>query len=387
MNNFNIAEQALETSLNSSGSAMREHEKWQQSLEAQLLKLKAAWQSLAQSFMSSDFLKSALNGIIALVEGLTKLIDTFGALPTLLGAFAGGISLFKNKGIVTFDKDAKSIQLLGTALSNLKGNYVKIQTALNTYNSNLSKSTRLQNAYINAISKQNSGLGKYLSGLNGAQAGMRGYIASLVGATAKTIGLQIATTALNAAVTMGVSFLISAAISAIMKWINTKEELAEKVDELTSKYKEQHNELKKLQGDYDATNESSMISKYAELSKGVDELGRNVSLTTDEYSEYQSIANSIAQQIPSLVSGYDSQGNAILTCKGNVEELTEAYEKLIHAQNREILVNSGNIEKDFGNTLEDADDQGFWKGFGRVILGSLDMMTLDAFKLDDRFLD
>ena len=34
MNNFDIARDALETSLNSSGSAMAEHEKWQKSLEA-----------------------------------------------------------------------------------------------------------------------------------------------------------------------------------------------------------------------------------------------------------------------------------------------------------------------------------------------------------------
>ena len=37
MNNFDIAEKALQTSLNSSGSAMKEHEKWQQSLEAENL--------------------------------------------------------------------------------------------------------------------------------------------------------------------------------------------------------------------------------------------------------------------------------------------------------------------------------------------------------------
>ena len=42
MQNFDTAREALNTSLNSSGSAMREHEKWQQSLEAQINKLKAA---------------------------------------------------------------------------------------------------------------------------------------------------------------------------------------------------------------------------------------------------------------------------------------------------------------------------------------------------------
>ena len=68
MTNFNIAEDALKTSLDSSGSAMKEHEKWQQSLEARLLKLQAAWQNLSQTFLSSDFLKSLLDGVINLVQ-------------------------------------------------------------------------------------------------------------------------------------------------------------------------------------------------------------------------------------------------------------------------------------------------------------------------------
>lgn len=32
---------------------------------------------------------------------------------------------------------------------------------------------------------------------------------------------------------------------------------------------------------------------------------------------------------PSLIQGFDNQGNAILKCKGNVEELTKAYEENI----------------------------------------------------------
>ena len=352
MQNFDIARDALETSLNSEGSAMAEHAKWSQSLEARLNKLKSTWQSLSQSFMSSDFLKGALDAVIGLVNGIDKLIDSVGTLPTLLGIFAGGRSLFANKGFFTFDKETQSIQLLGNGLTGLKDKYAKIRTAVNTYNSNLSKSTGLQNSYINALSKQNSGLGKYLSGLNSAKASFPGYIASLVGATIKTFALEAATIALNAALTMGISFLISAAIKALDKWIETSGELAERIDEVTSKYKEQHNELTKLKGDYDTSNESSMISKYEKLSKGVDNLGKNVSLTSEEYSEYQGIVNQIAEQIPSLISGYDSQGNALLSCKGNVEELTAAYEKLIHAQNQEILTRTGDIEKDFANTVE-----------------------------------
>lgn len=367
MTNFQTAREALETSMNSSGSAMQEHEKWSQSLEAQLLKLKASWQGLSQAFLNSDFLKSALNGLINLTDGVTKLIDTFGTIPTLMGTLAAGLSAFKNKGLFTFDKDAQSIELLGKNLTSLKGEYARIHTAIDRYNSLSSKSASFQNKYNEAMAKSSTSMGKYLSGLNGAKASFGGYISSLIGATASTIALEVATIALNAALTMGISFAISALIKVLDKAIVTKSELAEKVEELTSKYKQQHNELKKIQGDYDTSDESSMISKYEKLSKGVDGLGKNVSLTADEYSEYQSIVNQIAEQIPSLVSGYDSQGNAILSCKGNVEELTVAYEKLIHAQNREVLKgeNSKDIEDNFKNIVKEAkSNNGGFLGLG-----------------------
>ena len=357
MTNFDTAREALDTSLNSAGSAMKEHEKWQQSLEAQILKLKASWQSLSQAFLKSDFLHGALDAVIKLVDGLTKLIDTFGTLPTLLGTVAAGMSLFKNKGLFTFDKQSQSIQLFGMQLSGLGEKYALVQSKISRYNSLSAKSQEtLRMQWANS----NTSFGQYISGLNGAKASFGGYVKSLIGAKVATIGLKIATTAMNAALTMGISMLVSWAIEGIMKLVNAKKELAEKVDELTSKFEEEHNALMKLKGDYDTSNESAMISKYAKLSKGVDGLGRNVSLTADEYSEYQSIVNQIADQIPSLVSGYDSQGNALLSCKGNVEELTAAYEKLIHTQNQEILGNAGKIEDDFENTLKNAKKNGFW---------------------------
>ena len=227
------------------------------------------------------------------------------------------------------------------------------------YNSGCKKTAMSQKDFISAVNDGNSGLGKYLSGLYGAMGALRGFICSLIGARAATIGLQVATMALNAAMTMGISVLISWAVQAIDKLITTSDELAEKVDEVTSKYKQQHEELKKLKGDYDTENESSMISKYEKLSKGVGNLGENVSLTADEYSEYQSITNKIAEQFPKLIIGYDSQGNAILSCKDNIEKLTEAYEDLIHTQNREILTNAGNIEDNFKNAVKDLDSSGF----------------------------
>ena len=335
MENFQTARDALETSLDSSGSALQEHEKWQKSLEAQILKLKASWQGLSQAFMSSDFLHGALDAIIDLVSGITKLIDTIGVVPTLLA----GVGLFKlgKKGLGSlFGVKTTDADLI-----------LKIADAMGLLGENAGKSSGVLGKVGNA-----------LKGVTGGATTAGGALKNIV----KSLGGIITSHPYIAAAVVAVTALT--AVFAYQK--KQAEELAKKVDDVTSKYKEQHSELTKLKSNYDTSNESSMISKYEKLSKGVDGLGKNISLTSDEYLEYQDIVNKIAEQIPSLVTGYDAEGNALLSCKGNVEALTEAYQKLIHAQNQEILTNTGNIEKDFSNTLNVAEKGRWYKSLGGI---------------------
>lgn len=95
MANFDTAREALNTSLGSSGSAMKEHAKWSESLEARLNKLKAAWQSLSQSFLNSDLLKIGIDLIIGLVDAIDKLIGSLGSFGTI-GFSVGIYGLIKN---------------------------------------------------------------------------------------------------------------------------------------------------------------------------------------------------------------------------------------------------------------------------------------------------
>ena len=397
MQNFDIARDALETSLNSSGSAMAEHAKWSESLEARLNKLKSTWQSLSQSFLSSDFLKVGLDGIIGLVNGVDKLIDTFGTLPTLLTGFTMFRSAFSNKGIFkTFNNDldgfANKVGIANKSFSELISAFNSANTggfkgiinglksmgdalvnplskvdlsAIDAYNKLIDNGIDGQEAFARTMGNTSNAAQDLVKSANGGKIAINGIKTASVGGKVALLGMRAAALLMNAALTMGISLLIDFAVSGIMKLINAEEDLAESVDEVVSKFKEQHEELRKLKGDYDTSNESSMINKYAKLSKGVDSLGRNVSLTSEEYSEYQSIVNNIADQIPSLVAGYDSQGNALLSCKGNVEELAEAYEKLIHAQNTEILSkNAKDIEDNFKNVMSQASGYDFWERAG-----------------------
>ena len=114
---------------------------------------------------------------------------------------------------------------------------------------------------------------------------------------------------------------IQLATTAIDNYIHRAEKCKERVEEMISTFDSAIDTANSHKKTID-----EIGSRYEELSKGVNSLGENISLTSDEYSEYNDIVNQIAEMFPSMVQGYTSEGNAILTLKGNVDALTEAYE-------------------------------------------------------------
>lgn len=191
-------------------------------------------------------------------------------------------------------------------------------------------------------------LGNYLTSLNGANAGLGGYIKSLGIAKLKTIALSIATTALNMVIGAIASAIASFVIKGISNIINSAENMKKAVDDMVTSYDDS---LKTLESHKKTIND--IKDDYATLSKGVDELGNNVSLTTDEYKKYQDICNQIADIYPSLIAGHTSEGNAILTLKGNVEALTKAYKDEQKAAAASVISGSDkkntNVVKNYKN--------------------------------------
>lgn len=191
-------------------------------------------------------------------------------------------------------------------------------------------------------------LGNYLTSLNGANAGLGGYIKSLGIAKLKTIALSIATTSLNMVIGAIASAIASFIIKGISNIVNSAENMKKAVDDMVTSYDDS---LKTLESHKKTIND--IKDDYATLSKGVDELGNNVSLTTDEYKKYQDICNQIADIYPSLIAGHTSEGNAILTLKGNVEALTKAYKDEQKAAAASVISGSDkentNVVKNYKN--------------------------------------
>ena len=139
-------------------------------------------------------------------------------------------------------------------------------------------------------------------------------------AKASKAALGALRTAMSAVVMIGISKGIELISKGIDNLVHSAEHCKERVDELMSSYQSALDEANNT-----AKTVESFASKYETLSKGVNNLGQNVALTTEEYAEYNDIVNQIADMFPHLIQGYTEEGAAILSLKGNVEQLRDAY--------------------------------------------------------------
>lgn len=295
----------------------------------------------------TDFQTAINNGNVSLEEAKKCLKEcSQGAIiySDRIANGTGNVDDFRQQSIMA----QVALNAQNKSLGNCAALIGEYNTAIGTSNNMTANAGVSQQSFATAVSQSNPALGTYLSNLNGSKASLGGYVISLIAAKASTIALQVATMALNTALTMGISFAISTLISAIRDWIDENHTSKEELEEIIDTFQRQRSEVNKNAKELD-----ELIPKYEKLSKGVNSLGENVSLTSDEYEEYHEVTNKIADFVPSLVQGFDEQGNAILSCKDNVDELTEAYNNLIRSQNSAVLAEGKSVFKDFTKQRKD----------------------------------
>lgn len=161
--------------------------------------------------------------------------------------------------------------------------------------------------------------------------------------------------------TAGLDFVISAGLQAglelLNNWINreqiaidngkkAKTEITNTFDvfskgknTITSLGKEFSNSQDDIKTTGDAI--ASVAEKYVQLSKGVNnKTNENVNLSDADYQSYLDLSNQLADLYPTLVSGYDIQGNAILNLSNNAKDaansLTDLYDVQMLSSNASI---------------------------------------------------
>lgn len=180
------------------------------------------------------------------------------------------------------------------------------------------------------LAKAGSGIGDIISknALDGVFKSARDLAASQVGGTALkgfTSGVSavgnVLKGAIGAGALAGIGIMIAGAIVAgIMKGIeNSKKQLQETYNEISESYS-------------NALSSSANTVEYDKLAKGVDHLGRNVSLTSEEYQQFLDLSNKLAEAFPDLVVRTDEYGNKLVGpdgLAGKVGEVSDAVDNLV----------------------------------------------------------
>jgi TP901 family phage tail tape measure protein len=408
--NYDTVDDVIETSLDSQNSAYEENAKWMDSIEGKMTEFKNAVQSLWQDVLGSN----AIKDVISLGTGLVNIVDTIGAIPTILGGIAVYFFAIKKNNPITMFKDlANTIQNFSTAASNVqtlsKVGMVFDSNSVNLYAAAVSNLSAKQQALaLSSAGLTKQQVAEVLAKNGCSEATIEQAVAEANLATAKTTtntitgeqlfnlaaekdiklseqavtwlaanaeaeltrekilaavasgelaeadgealiamsglsagvkGLGASLKALFLSNPVGLALMAVTAITAIVSAVKrAKEEAKQAAQETLDAYKDAQNTLK---SNKNTINEIS--SDYERLSKGVDDFGNNISLTTDEYKKYNEITNKIADMFPEMISGYTKEGTAILSCKGNVDELTKAYEAAAQAARQAAIAGGSDV--------------------------------------------
>ncbi|MBW7632516.1 transglycosylase SLT domain-containing protein [Bacillus licheniformis] len=301
MNNFSIAQDSATTAAESTGSAWKEQEKYSESLQARINRLSNAWTEL--SLASGDAVVS--DGIVALTETLKDLVQigtgitkTIGLLPQVFGIATTAVLLF-------------NASLRTGAIAN-------------------------GNLFLRLLNNFPTSLTAFSSSMTGAaiRARFLNITLATLKTTARTTMAFLAGAVLPMAGFMALGFVIEKLVSAFSDAKQEQEKLAEsqkKSVEAITTNKEQTDQL---------------IQKYKELQKAKD----NGSLSPDKEQEYLQVTQQLAQTFPNLISGYDSQGNAIIKNNEALEDAIKYTKELAELNKKDIQTGANS---NFKETLSD----------------------------------
>lgn len=127
MNNFEAVEKAIDNAENSMGSALRENEVFMDSIQGKVNQLQTAWQQLSTTTISSDFVKSLVDGATQIV----KFADACGGLLPVVIALGTAFALLKFTPLIS-GLETLSLTIAGMipVCNTLTGSVIALNTVL-----------------------------------------------------------------------------------------------------------------------------------------------------------------------------------------------------------------------------------------------------------------
>ena len=323
MNNAERLKEIYKTAEESSGSAQKEQERYAESIQYSLDRLKAHGEEFWSTFIKSDDVKTIIDFLNIIIEKGTKIVDIFGSIPSITG-LAGAFLFGKNNfDLISYNED----KTWGGLFSKPKVDD-SISTFLNkNFSVGMAKSTTDTSGLLNAYNVKDDGnlsdfikqvkdgniqlkegqsaLGayqKYLKGVNGAST------AATIGTKALSVAMKVLSSIGWMALITAITWGIQKVIEGISNYVNRAEISRQKLEEVT-------NELSSTKSELDEVN-----SKIAEIqSKG------KLSLTDQtELQKLQSEKSILEDQVRLLelkkeLAAEKSNSDAVSTAKSKAK--------------------------------------------------------------------
>lgn len=307
-------------SMNSANSAMQEHANWLDSIEAKQAQLDSAWQSFADSFMGSGFVKTAYDAGSGLLTMLTQITDAIGSLPVAASAITGTLGLLgKNNGLFTYGLKKNGEAGVTNVFRNMfgkddnKDNIQKVIDVFNGLDAAQRKNIATNEEYQGALSKLSAGMQNYINAGNLAGQTAGGIAKGYQKMTVKAIATQAAVSLLNVAVSFGASIIVSEIIKAVSEWAAADEKAIERTKELTESLNDELDGI------------DSYKQKAVALTKELQDQTLSSEAVYEKRKQLLEIQNEMVDKY-----GYEAAQIDILC--GSVDGLAAAFDNLSKAQ-------------------------------------------------------
>ena len=291
---------ALQNSIDSIGYSAQENAKYMSTMEAATQQFNAEVLKL-QNTLSDEGGRDIFGAIVAsganFVSLLNTLIDKFGALPLAVAVATAAFA--------TFDKKM-SVESIKKYTEQIKN----INQAIKLHNGELKAGVITQETFAKLTGDSiPAGFKKYQASLKGADASLFGYITSTAAAKLGTIGLKIAISTLEAAISFGITLALQALIELIMSYVQASQKASENISEMNDSFKDTLGSI------------NDTITSFQNLRKEME----SGNLTQEEQNVKKRELLEIQQD---LIDRYGDEAKGIDLVTGSIEDQTEAIEKL-----------------------------------------------------------
>ncbi len=349
------------------GSAEKENERYVNSLDGKLNKLKETWIDTFTTLVHSDLVYGALDGLIAVSEainGIVKALSNMNGLMPVATMLFGGIksSISRNNPINKQTEQFKQyydnvIKLLGNKLPDVDtGNIGKIGDGAEQSEKKVSRLKKSYETFKQSYSNGDSFGDSFKNATNTFKE--LGDSVDKTGNKSEKLKTKFDSfkTTLKG---IGKDFLIGSAVSLAFTAIGIAvDKVQKKMNELKNTKKDLYSDIngakeenrnlsetkKWLESNRDRYNE--LITKKKEYSESGKEMTSSQKAEMEELKELQS---QIAEMSPELVVGYNSDGSPILAMADDMDKLINKTQKAIDKNNE--LINSK--KREIGKTASE----------------------------------